>query len=240
MDAMCFHPGRGSCTADKTGGGWTYLGGVQNMKRKIQELGEKPLFLTEVYAVCQPNNAWCDSYRQAADNLLLSVVLGYVEDIAGIFLFKFNDGITWDINGVNEKDREWHYGIMLRDFSPKPSMMACATASEHLDGAKFIRMIQPENTTLKIYEFDSPRGKFCVMFERKDGYQHYKKRPTPFVHKQPWIDTWKSKVEHTFESSSSSVFVYDVIGRGKKYQAKFGKVKLILDGSPKIVYGLKL
>ncbi|MBE6414224.1 MAG: hypothetical protein E7035_06710 [Verrucomicrobiaceae bacterium] len=239
MDAMCFHPGRGYWTADKTGGGWTYLGGVQNMKKKIKELGEKPLFLTEVYAACQPNVYWCDSYRSAADNLMLSVVYGYVEDIAGIFLFKFNDGISWDINGVNEKDREWHYGIMLRDFSPKPSMMACATVAEHLDGAKFVRVINFDNSTLKACEFSSQRGTFHVVYDRKDGYAHMKfKVGDNLVHKEPWINTWKSHVEHEFSTLKKNVYTYDVIGRERKLKTKNGKVKLTLNGSPTIVYGL--
>ena len=242
LDAMNFHPGRGACFADKIGGGWTYLGGVQNMQRKIAELGGKPLFLTETYAVCMPNNAWSDSYRLAADNVMLTFALGYAEDIAGNFLFKFNDGISWDINGISDTDREFHYGIMMRDFSPKPSMMAYAAAAEHLDGAKFVRKVEfSESPNLKVYEFSSPRGTFHLLYDRTDGYSMPKfKVGENAVHKEPWIDTYTARNQYEFSAKSGGVWAFDSIGRGKKIPVKFGKTKLVLTGAPIIVYGLDL
>ena len=170
----------------------------------------------------------------------MSIALGYAEDIAGIFVFKFNDGISWDVNGVNENDREFHYGVLMRDFSPKPSLMACAAAAEHLDGAKFVRRIDVPETSVKAYEFDSPRGIFHVVVDRKEGYSNpLKKIGDRVVHQEPWIDPWQARAQYSFAAAKNTVYVYDAIGRMQKIKAKDGAATLELSGAPKIVYGLK-
>lgn len=239
LDGIAFHPGRGNNVPDMDGSGWRYLGSIRNMRKKLDELGGKPLFLTEVYASTQPNNSWGDSYRHAGENVFLSMALAYAENVETAFMFKFNEGISFDVNGVNENDREWNFGIMMRDGSPKPSMMGYAAAAEVLDGAEFIRYLSIPGTKIRGMEFRTPKGKMAILYDRKDGYW-YEPKSDVFAHKEAWIDPWKSRTEYTFASRSGQIRLVDHIGREKTLPVKNGKVRLTLSGAPVAVYGLEL
>lgn len=239
LDGIAFHPGRGNNVPDMTGSGWRYLGSVQNMRAKLKEYGGKPLFLTEVYAATKPNNWWGDSYRHAGENVLLSLALAYAEDVDVAFMFKWNEGVTYDVDGVNEDDREWNFGIMMRDGSPKPSMMGYAAAAEVLDGAEFKRYIKIDGTKINGMEFNTPHGKMAILYDRADGYWYEKKSDT-FAHKEAWIDPWKSHKEYEFKSNAREVRVVDHIGRSRTLPVDNGKIKLKLSGEPLIIYGLEI
>ena len=209
------------------------------MKKQIAEFGEKPLHLTEVYACTQPNNWWVDSYRQGAENVLLTFALGVAEKAASVLFYQMHNGVWADVNGINPKDREYDYGLLMRDNSPKPSLMGFATAAEHLDGAEFIRNIEIPGTKIRGMEYSTPRGKMAIVYDRTDGTQQ-SKNTKDFVHREAWVDHWKTHRAHDFKSNLKEVRTVDAIGRETKIPVREGIVSLTLSGAPLIVYGLEL
>lgn len=239
IDGVALHPGRGNMMADCLGSGWFYLGSVRRINETLKELGgDKPLYLTEVYASTRPNNWWNDSYRLAADNTLLTLALGIAEKAATIQFYQLHDGVWYDVCGVNENDGEFNFGMLMRDTSPKPQLLAFAAAAEALDGAEFLRYLElPE----KVHgmEFDTPRGKMAVLYDRTEGYFQSEKKEG-FVWPEPWVKHWQKFNVHAFRSSQREVVTVDAIGRKENLPVKNGRVELTLSGSPLIVYGLDL
>ncbi len=237
MDAIAFHPGRGNTTPDDTGSGWTYLGAIQRMKKQIAELGEKPYYLTEVYAGNNPNDWWKDSYRQAAENVILTFAIGVAEGAASIQFYQLHDSVWHDKGGVNHKDGEYHYGLLMRNGEIKPAVLAYAAVAEALDGAKYVKTLKFDDAKMRGIGFDTPRGKLSIIYDRTDGTRQAVKSDS-FVFKEPWVDHWKTHREVEFKSSQLEVTVVDTIGRATKVPVTNGKVKLKVSGAPQMVYGL--
>lgn len=90
IDAFAYHPGRGNFTPDyippgddwSTGADgtyWNFYGGLRQLKALMAEHGEKEIWLTEAYAPTKPNSWWHDTYRHAAENVLLTLALAKAE-----------------------------------------------------------------------------------------------------------------------------------------------------------------
>lgn len=251
LDEYVIHPGRGYRTADSDGGGWRYLGLIRGTRRILEkDLGVKnPKFhLTEVYVKTLPNNPWADSYRQAAENMVLNAALAMEEGVNTFCVHKLHEGISWDDNGINDKNMEYHYGLLHRDNSPKPSFMGYVTAAEELDGATFRQWIfkNEKKDKLRGLIYDTPRGPLALLWDRVEGellVNHAPKpraKKAPFFHYEPWLDHWRVKKPRTFKAASGSVTVVDCIGRRRTVPTANGQVTLLLDGGPRFVYGLDL
>ncbi|MFD0659206.1 hypothetical protein [Thermocatellispora tengchongensis] len=90
--AFALHPGRGNFTPDyapdpsewtqgSNGSYWNFLGSVRKAKEMIAAQPGEPLelWLTEAYACTKPNSWWHDTYRHAAENVLLTQALAVAE-----------------------------------------------------------------------------------------------------------------------------------------------------------------
>lgn len=251
LDEYVIHPGRGYWTADADYGGWRYLGLIRGTRRILEkELGVKnPKFhLTEVYAKTLPNNGWGDSYRQSGENMVLNAALAIEEGVHTFCVHKLHEGISWDDNGINHNSFEYHYGLLHRDNSPKPSFMGYVTAAEELDGATFRNWIfrNERNDKLRGLVFDAPDGPLALLWDRAEGEHLVKHAPkprtkgTPFFHYEPWLDHWRVKRPRTFKAVADYVTIVDCIGRKRTIPAKDGQVTLVLDGGPIFVRGLDL
>lgn len=238
FDGVALHPGRGNVTPDALGDGWMYLGAIRRTKEVLEKHGVKPLYLTEVYACTQANNWWVDSLRQSAENTILTFAIGKAEGMAAVLFYQLHDAVWHDVGGVNHRDREYDFGLLNRDCSPKPSLMAFVTIAEELDGAEFLRYFERRDTNLKGIEFMSPNGKFAVLYDRTDGTK-LSEKSDDFIHHEPWITTWKTKTKHVFQAEGD-VVVRDCIGRRRTIHAENGHVTLELDGAPLIVHGVIL
>ena len=252
LDEYVIHPARGWWTADKDAGGWRYLGLIRGTRRILsEELGIKaPQFhMTEVYAKTLPNNSWADSYRQAGENMLLTAALAVSEPgVKSFTVHKLHEGISWDDNGIKKDDMEYHYGLLHRDNSPKPSFMGYVTAAEELDGAKFRQWIYRNEKKDKLHGliFDTPRGPLALLWDRTEGEMlcahapEPRKKGEPFFHYEPWHDHWRVKNRRTFNAADKAVTVVDVLGRRTELPVSDNCVTLTLDGGPVFVYGLAL
>ena len=238
FDGVALHPGRGNVTPDALGDGWMYLGAIRRTKEVLERHGVKPLYLTEVYACTQANNWWVDSLRQSAENTILTIAIGKAEGMAAVLFYQLHNAVWHDMGGVNSKDREYDFGLLNRDCSPKPSLIAFATIAEELDGAEFLRYFERRDTNLKGIEFMSPNGKIAVLYDRTDGTK-LSEKSDEFIHHEPWITTWKTKTKHVFQAEGD-VVVRDCIGRRQTIRAENGRVTLELDGAPLIIHGVSL
>lgn len=243
LDFLSLHPGRLNQTPDSHGPDWAwhFLPQVDMMRNilldpKVRGERELGLILTETYARTPPNKADSDTLRSAAENVLLTLILAKTRDVRTLIWYKSHDGAYWDINGVNEHNSEYHYGLLLRDGRVKPSILGWCAAAEMLDGATF-KGCGAFPDKRRAWVFDTPRGEAAVLVDRTDGEAAY---PMDVPHKDPWIDHWKTFNRHEFAAAGDEVTVIDTIGRARKVAAKDGKVTLTLSGSPVIVYGLKL
>lgn len=248
FDGICLHPGRGNVTPDypfsrpenafstETGGFWNYLGSVRGCGKLVKELGSKPIWLTEVYTPTFPNSGWEDSLRDAADNVILTYALALAEGVKCAMYYQLFDGVWWDRCGVNHKDREFHFGLMNSDLSPKPSFMAYCAIAEALDGARFTGWAEnlPYSTSHGLL-FETPSGRTAVLWDRSEEYilTHYK-ADEPFRSPEPWMRKWKKTVSVPWRTEKC-VFVTDAIGRTRTLTPSGGRVELHLDGSPLIV-----
>ena len=252
LDEYVIHPARGYWTADKDAGGWRYLGLIRGTRRILRgELGiDNPRFhLTEVYAKTKPNDPWADSYRQSAENMLLTAALALSEPGVQTFtVHKLHEGISFDDNGINPGNMEYHYGLLHRDNAPKPSFMGYVTAAEELDGATFRQWIfrDGKDGRLRGLVYDTPRGPLALLWDRTEGYKLTDHAPVKrkagdkFFHWEPWFDHWRKKMPHAFKTTGTFLTVIDCIGRRRTVPAERGRVTLALDGGPRFVYGLDL
>ncbi|NLB68112.1 MAG: hypothetical protein GX804_00260, partial [Lentisphaerae bacterium] len=147
--------------------------------------------------------------------------------------------VWYDIKGINHNDREYDFGLLMRDNSPKPSLMAFAAAAEALDGAEFLHYLSVPKTRVRGMVFSTPRGIMTVLYDRTDGHFFSKNIPG-FVHKEPWIKHWATEKKHVFKTKQNEVITVDPVGREKSIPAENGEITLTLSGSPLIVYGLDI
>lgn len=233
IDAVAMHPGRGNYTPDMTGGGWKYLGAIQAFKNAINTHGYKPLWLTEVYACTIPNSGWKDSYRRAAENIILTYAIGVAEDIKGVEFYQLHDSVWNDKGGVNPSNSEYHYGILYRDGTLKPSLLAFCNIAQALDGAVFSKYMSFTNSNIKGIQFNTPNGNMAVLWNRADGFVY-----NDSAELDPWLDHWNTQTSITVNSTQSSLEVIDTIGRSSTIPVSSGQATLTLTGAPVIVYGM--
>lgn len=252
IDGLALHPGRGNFAPDYPvsepwekwthgmhGSYWNYYGSVRTANRLIGKYGGgKSLWLTEVYSPGWPNSFWEDTPRNGAENVILTQALAMSEGVKATFWYQLFDSVWWDRLGVNPKDREYYFGLINRDLSFKPTMMAFFAAAEALDQARFVRWLQfPGRAHTRGLLFDTPRGPMAVLWDRTDGYV-LTKRSEPFLSPEPWIDTWRTRIRMKIPAKGDSLTVVNAIGQRTTVPAAKGSATLILSGAPLIVYGL--
>lgn len=245
LDGIAFHPGRGNVTADAQITYWNYYGTVKKMMNFVRAHGNKPAYATEVYAGTFPNCYNSDSYRQAAADTVLSLSLGLSQGLSSIQVYQLNDGTHYDVGGLVSQENwdvegfEYHFGLLMRDLSLKPSAMAYAVTAEMLDGATFVKYLDQETGYLHALVFDTDAGRITILWDRTKGYVQGRDREG-FRHLEPWLSTYREKVKYTFNTTKNEVTVVDMIGRKHTVQATDGVVELELDGEPIFVTDLDI
>jgi len=240
LAGIAFHPGRGNFTPDYDGSGWTYLGTIRAMKATAAKFGGKPMWITEAYACTRPHDAWHDSRRRAAENVVLTYALGLAEGMKAVFFYQLHDAVWSDVRGINTEDSEYDYGLLDRSGAVKPSLLAYCAVAEALDGAGFRRYVTFPSGTAKGILFDTPRGPLAVLWDRTEGYIQSDMTKKPYASPEPWQEHWTRSVAARFPAARRQVTVVDCIGRTRRIAAEAGSVTLPLTGAPVMVYGLTL
>lgn len=257
IDGLAIHPGRGNFTPDhapdpsewqqgENGSYWNYLGSLREARRIIDARTSttqpaKELWLTEAYSCTRPNRWWNDTYRQSAENVLLSIALAWSEGVRAINWYQLHDSTVHHPQEADPANPEYHYGLMMRDTSPKPSLLAYATAARAFDGARFVRWLDFGDERVRGLQFETPRGPLSVLWTRTDGYllnadhgpgQYH---PSP----EPWVEHWRSETEVLVRAAGPTVRVVDAIGRETFIATKAGRLTpIVLDGAARLFWGL--
>ena len=253
IDAFAFHPGRGNFVPDyaptpdewvtgDTGSYWNFLGALREARRRVDLYGgDKELWLTEAYACTRPNRWWNDTMRQAAENTLLQLALAMSEGVDGVNWYQLHDSIIHRPQQAMPTNAEYHFGLMNRDTSAKPSLLAFATATRLLEGATFVRWLDlsAQDPDLRGLLFDTPEGPMSVRWSRADGYLLNADHGADAYHPHPeaWEDGWPTKTDVSFQGSREVVEV-DCIGRRRTITGSGGTVTVRLDGAPRVYLGL--
>ncbi|RBQ20048.1 hypothetical protein DP939_09470 [Spongiactinospora rosea] len=248
IDAFAFHPGRGNFTPDyapppeeweqgENGTYWNFLGSLREARRTIDaQGGGKELWLTEAYACTRPNRWWNDDHRQAAENVLLTLALALSEGVDGVNWYQPHDSTIHHPQEADPANPEYHFGLLNRDTSAKAALLAYATATRTLEGARFLRWSAFPDPDLKGLVFDG----FSILWSRKDGYllnaDHGSDQWYP--HKEAWADHWPTKTPLLLPATGATVREVDCIGRERILPVRNGRVRVVLDGAPRIYYGL--
>jgi hypothetical protein len=253
IDGIAFHPGRGNFTPDyipdgtwdagASGTYWNFLGGLRRLKDLIAQYGPKEIWMTEAYACTKPNAWWNDTYRHAAENVFLSLALAKAEGVRCVCWYQFHDSVLGNPQIANPTDGEYHYGLVNRDTSAKPSLLAYANAAHLFDQATFIRWLTFEHTDNKGLLFDSPDGEFAVLWNRADGYilnADHDPSGSYFAAPELWVDPWPTKTSLLAPAVGATVTQLDCIGQETVLAAASGHVAVTLDGAPRIFRGLHL
>ncbi len=254
IDAFAIHPGRGNFTADYapdpstwtqggTGTYWNFYGAVTKARQIVDTYGGgKALWLTEAYAPTRPNVWWSDTYRTAAENIVLSLALAKVQGVELVQWYQLHDSTIHHPQEADPTDVEYHSGLMMRDTSPKPSMLAYATVARALDQATFLRPLSFSDPLIKGLVFTTPNGPVSILWSRHDGYVLNADHGTGTGYATPeaWTDVWPTKTQVSVHAGTASgtVTVADCIGRQSTLRASNYAATLTLDGAPRIVWGL--
>ncbi|MFI6417221.1 hypothetical protein ACIBG6_07370 [Streptomyces sp. NPDC050842] len=252
IDVFAFHPGRGNFTPDfapppeewtqgSSGTYWNFLGALRKARQVMAEYGgDKELWITEAYAPTRPNVWWSDTYRHAAENTLLSLALAKSEKVRAVNWYQLHDSIIHHPQEADPANPEYHYGLMNRDTSAKPSLLAFATAARVLDQAEFVRHLAFSDQDIKGLLFTTPDGPISIIWSRKDGYvlnSEHGEDPW-YASPEPWVDTWTTRTEVVAEAAAGTVRELNCIGQERSLKASGGKITLTVDGAPRIYYGL--
>jgi len=253
LDGIALHPGRGNFTPDypvtvpwnefeKPSSGyqyWNYYGSIRILKNFIKAHGnDKDLYLTEVYALDFPNHSWNDTPRESAENVVLSFALAAAEGVKNALYYQLFNSVWNNQLGVREDNREYFFGLINRDLSFKPSLMAYCNISEALDGARFKGWIKfsENNPFSKGIMFDTPKGPMSIIWDRIEG--DILPRPNGNSSPEPWISSWNIQTELTLPCKEESITVLNAIGQKESIPVKDHKATITLTGAPVIIYGM--
>ncbi len=204
----------------------------------LEQLGGNANWVTEAYACTMPHSDWHDTERRAAENVVLTYVIGLAEGMKAVMFYQLRDATWSDLGGIDTADSEHYYGLLRRDGAVKPSLLAYCAVSEALDGAVFRRYLSfPEGQTKGVL-FDTPRGPLAVLWDRTEGYVQSERKPG-FASPEPWRDHWTRHASVTLSAALPQVALTDCIGRKSLVEAQGGRVALTLTGAPVMVTGLR-
>lgn len=260
VDVLAYHPGRGNYVADyappepwSNETRWNFHGTLDKARSYAEANGNKELWLTEAYAGTLPNRWWSDTYRHAAENVLLQLALAKVYGVRCVTWYTLNDSIQFQPMESDPGNPEYHHGLLNRDLSAKPSLLAFATVArwlDQVDPTDWLGWAELGDPQLFGLVFDSPVGKVNILWSRKDGYilnndpdrriatntEYYR---TP----EPWEDMWPTKTPVTVPTPAATTTVRELNCLGMDvatHQASNTQVTVTLDGSPRIFIGLAL
>lgn len=252
IDGFAYHPGRGNFTPDyipsgqsweagATGTYWNFGGGLRDILALMEEYGRKEIWLTEAYACTRPNAWWNDTYRHAAENVLLTLVMARAAGVRAVCWYQFHDSVLGMPQVADSGNVEYHFGLMNRDVSAKPSLLAYATAARVLDQAVFVRHLVFDDPQVKGELFDTPAGQTAVIWARHDGYilnANHDPSGEYFPAPEVWVDPWPTKTTLSLPAAGASVEQIDVVGRSVELAASAGSVTAIVDGAPRVFRGV--
>jgi hypothetical protein len=244
FDILAFHAigVPDSCDFDNGNTYWSYLATLRRVYTAMKQYGEKELWMTEFYAPTAPNNSMSNNERVSAEEITLQCALAVAADVRGFMLYCLDDfDDSEEIKTASQvgepMEREYYFGLVRRDWTPKAGLWAYQTAAYYFDGARFIGDISMPAPDLFGMVFEGRNGRFAVLWSRKEGYLgHSSYHPIQALHKQPWEEFWTLRTPFTF-AANSGVTVVNCVGQSRTITPVNGNVTIELTGAPIYVVG---
>ncbi|MBQ0033111.1 MAG: hypothetical protein KBT68_09975, partial [bacterium] len=233
------HPGDYPTVGSDAGGYWNCLGSIRAARDFLDKYAPgMPLWVTEMYSPSKANFIWGASMRDGASNAVLEYALMKAEGVKVGMFWQMCDGRGHDRFGINSDDLEYHFGLLNRDLSLKPSAMGYCAIAEALDRAEFAGWMKMMDEKTHGLLFRTPRGPMAVLWARWDGLlATFADRDGVCRHKEPWLNRWSTRKAVALPAKGDVTHI-DEIGRARKILSADGEAKVTLSGSPCIVYGL--
>jgi hypothetical protein len=222
---------------------WTYLGTLRRIHEGIRKFGKKELWMTELYAPTAPNNSCSTNERQAAERIALMYGLAVAADVRCAMLWRLDDNERreriYTAGEVGEpSEREYYFGLIRRDYTPKAGLWAYQTASYMFDGARFLGDIDMPADDLHGMLFEGREGRFAMLWSRREGYVTSGYSNPRYTHRPPWEDAWTVRTPIPVKAAGREVMVIDAIGRQRTLiPGPQGNVNIELTGAPVYVLG---
>jgi hypothetical protein len=190
-----------------------YRSSIDRIRELLKKNGvpERPVWITEIGG---PSNRTLEGER---NQIVCDITQSVIQLASGgqrIFKYDFRD------DGTNGESSEDNYGLVYRDFSPKPAYAAYATLIQLLAEAKFQRELnvvkECDRGWLRGYEFVSKKGQTPINVF--------------------WVnEARKSTV--TLQTQDSTVGIVDIMGNKRTLPVVQGKVTFPIDELPFFIQG---
>lgn len=241
FEILAFHAMGDPMTPDFDDGKtyWSYLASLCNIHEAMRRYGRKELWMTEIYAPTAPNSSRSNNERVAAEHIALTCALAIAADVRG-FMFYCLDDFDADEEIKTARDigeqaeRESYFGLVRRDWCPKPGLWAYQTAAYLLDGATFLGDVPMADPNCFGLLFEGHLGRVALLWSRTEGYLTY--RPLP--HRPPWQAHWAVRTPVTVPAKGSNITVVDCVGHQRHVSPDAaGNAVIDLTGAPIYVLG---
>lgn len=224
---------------------WSYVVTLQRIHEALRRYGAKELWMSEYYAPAAPNSSCSNNERVGAEDITLMCGLAVAADVRGLMYYCLDDFDRHEeIKTVAETgepwEREFYFGLIRRDWTPKAILWAHQTAAWMLDGAKFVGDAKLDNEHLRGLVFEGRRGRFALLWSREEGYLRHEPAHVRTTHRPAWEEYWTIRTPVEL-SASGPVTITDCIGRQTNVSPdESGTVTIEVTGAPVYVSGASI
>jgi hypothetical protein len=242
IDVLSVHPGSFPRAPewDHQGEFWSLIPQLRTLKQAMAKHGEKPYWVTEVYAPTAPGKYGLD-LRTSAEYVIRTHMVCLEWGAQVVEWYQLQDGV-WFAPIPKPSDVEHNFGLLYSDLSPKPAYLAYATMTSQLAGLQFLGRRDLGDPELFAYAFgEDGSAKVHVMWSYKEKHEldgswaeiaNRSRRPA-----MPWENRW-SRFERLSLPADGTVSVADLMGNALDVKMEQGRADLVLSGSPIFVTGL--
>ena len=242
IDALSVHPGSFPRAPewDQPNEFWSLIPQLRTLKAALAKYGEKPYWVTEVYAPTPAGKYGLD-LRTSAEYLIRTYMVCLEWGAEVVEWYQFQDGV-WFAPIPKPTDVEHNFGLLYPDLSPKPAYVAYGTMTAQLEGLRFMGRRDLGDPELYAYAFGREEGpEVYVMWSYREKHEldgawaeimDRHRRPA-----MPWEDRW-TRFERLRLPADGPVTVTDLMGNSLEVADDDGHAPLILSGSPVFVRGL--
>ncbi|MBM3499447.1 MAG: hypothetical protein FJX74_12340 [Armatimonadetes bacterium] len=242
LDVLSVHPGSFPRAPewDQPGEFWSLIPQLRTLKGAFAKYGDKPYWVTEIYAPTPPSKYGLD-LRTSAEYLIRTYMVCLEWGAQVVEWYQFQDGV-WFAPIPKPTDVEHNFGLLYSDLSPKPAYVAYATMTSRLAGLRFLGRRDLGDPDLYAYAFGAASVPAVhVMWSYREKHEldgswaeigARSRRPA-----MPWENRWTQFADLRLPAPGP-VTVTDIMGNTLEVAAADGQARLILSGSPIFVRGL--
>jgi hypothetical protein len=242
VDVLSIHPGSFPRAPewDHPGEFWSLIPQLRTLKQACAAHGDKPYWVTEVYAPTPAVRSGLD-LRTGADYLVRTYMVCLEWGAEVVEWYQLQDGI-WHSCIPRPTDVEHNFGLVYADLSPKPAAIAYGVMTRQLAGLRFLGRRDVGEPDLFAYAWGAEgRDELLVMWSYREKHEldgpwaevaETSRRPG-----MPWQPRWTQSAPVDLPAAHE-VAAWDLMGRPVDVLVVGGRARLSLTGSPLYVRGL--